>query len=102
MLCVRSREVRVIEINVSENKGVITRVELPARLEPDTTTTSPNKKSRTHQNTPKHITSTSTYSGAVDLDLVRVHGGVGDENLRVLDAPGLPHAETLLVGGRKG
>lgn len=35
-------------------------------------------------------------AGAIDLDLVRVHGGVGDQDVRVLDALRLPHADALV------
>lgn len=36
------------------------------------------------------------HAGPVDLDLVGVHGCVGDEDLCVLDALGLPHADLLV------
>ena len=36
------------------------------------------------------------HAGAVDLDLVGVHRRVGDENLGVHDALGLPHADLLV------
>ena len=36
------------------------------------------------------------HARAVDLDLVGVHGGVGDQDGRVLDALGLPHADALV------
>mmetsp|Transcript_44780 Transcript_44780/g.78160 ORF Transcript_44780/g.78160 Transcript_44780/m.78160 type:complete len:243 (+) Transcript_44780:896-1624(+) len=38
----------------------------------------------------------NSHSGAVDLDLVRVHRRVGDHNLRIFDATGLAHTETLV------
>jgi hypothetical protein len=36
------------------------------------------------------------YAGAVDFDLVRVHRGVRDENLRVFDALGVPDVELFV------
>lgn len=36
------------------------------------------------------------HARAVDLDLVRVHGGVGDQDLGIIHAAGLAHAEALV------
>lgn len=36
------------------------------------------------------------HAGAVDLDLVGVHGSVRDKDVGVLDALGLPHANAFV------
>ena len=37
-----------------------------------------------------------THAGAVDLDLVGVHGCVGHQDAGILDALGLPHPDALV------